>query len=301
MGRELKRVALDFDWPLNKTWKGFINDRPHTAVTCSDCEGTGYSKHAKHLSDQWYGKVPFDPAETGSKLLTVDSPPVRAFAERNVDGDGGGYYYRAAGTRDRELAVRTEAQRLIELWNNMWMHHLNQADVDALIAEDRLCDLTSTWSKKDGWKKKENVVVTAEQVNAWGIGGMGHDSINSGICIEARCKREGQPYLCSKCNGDGSAWPSKAEEEFYDAWEETEPPAGEGYQIWETVSEGSPVSPVFASPEDLACWMVNNDNSVTRDTTYGGWLKFIKGPGWAPSAIGNSQGISSGVAATCND
>ena len=34
MGRELKRVPLDFDWPLNKPWEGFVN--PHyTAVECS--------------------------------------------------------------------------------------------------------------------------------------------------------------------------------------------------------------------------------------------------------------------------
>ena len=25
MGREIKRVPLDFDWPLDKPWKGFVN------------------------------------------------------------------------------------------------------------------------------------------------------------------------------------------------------------------------------------------------------------------------------------
>ncbi len=37
-------------------------------------------------------------------------------------------------------------------------------------------------------------------------------------------------------------------------WQPTEPPTGEGYQLWETVSEGSPISPVFASTEALAAW-----------------------------------------------
>ena len=27
MGRELRRVPLDFNWPLNKVWEGFCN--PH--------------------------------------------------------------------------------------------------------------------------------------------------------------------------------------------------------------------------------------------------------------------------------
>lgn len=25
MGRELKRVPLDFDWPLNERWKGYVS------------------------------------------------------------------------------------------------------------------------------------------------------------------------------------------------------------------------------------------------------------------------------------
>ena len=75
-----------------------------------------------------------------------------------------------------------------------------------------------------------------------------------------------------------------------------EPPAGDGYQIWETVSEGSPVSPVFAKPEDLAQWMVDNDTSITRDSTYEQWMKFID-VGWAPSMTFSPEGgLQSGVA-----
>lgn len=35
---------------------------------------------------------------------------------------------------------------------------------------------------------------------------------------------------------------------------DTDPPVGNGYQLWETTSEGSPISPVFATPEELAEW-----------------------------------------------
>jgi len=38
MGRELKRVALDFDWPLNKIWKGYVN--PYYKE-CESCKGSG--------------------------------------------------------------------------------------------------------------------------------------------------------------------------------------------------------------------------------------------------------------------
>lgn len=37
-----------------------------------------------------------------------------------------------------------------------------------------------------------------------------------------------------------------------------DPPIGEGYQLWETTSEGSPCSPVFASLDDLCEWCEKN-------------------------------------------
>lgn len=36
---------------------------------------------------------------------------------------------------------------------------------------------------------------------------------------------------------------------------------------------------------ELLYWMVNNDDSITRGTTWEGWMKFICGDGWAPSAM----------------
>lgn len=39
MGRELKRVPLDFNWPFNKIWQGYIN--PHYKF-CPDCSEHDY-------------------------------------------------------------------------------------------------------------------------------------------------------------------------------------------------------------------------------------------------------------------
>ena len=85
---------------------------------------------------------------------------------------------------------------------------------------------------------------------------------------------------------------------------DVEPPTGDGYQLWETVSEGSPVSPVFVTPEHLAQWLTEpgNDTSITQDTNYEQWLKFIKGDGWAPSMVCSPEhGLESGVAAVARD
>ena len=66
-------------------------------------------------------------------------------------------------------------------------------------------------------------------------------------------------------------------------------PAGDGYQIWETVSEGSPITPVFATPEELATWCVENDTGEYGlagpgpRPSYEDWLEFIQVTKWVPS------------------
>ncbi len=99
---------------------------------------------------------------------------------------------------------------------------------------------------------------------------------------------------CPQCYGEGNVCPNVEPSTGYD-FEKTN-----GYQIWQDVSEGGPVSPVFMKPEDLAKWMVKNDNSVTRDTTYEGWLKFIESESSAPSMVMSGGNMESGVASLNN-
>lgn len=287
MGRQIRRVPLDFEWPLNKVWEGFLMPDHLDGEECPDCQ-SGYSPQAQNLYDLWYGKLPFDPANTGSTPWRHDSPAVRAFAERNVS-NAPDYY----GTG--EAATVREGQRLANLWNGMWSHHLNQDDVNALVEAGRLHDLTHTWSREDGWQKIEPPVTpTAEQVNEWSLRGFGHDAINASVVIRARCEREGIGDTCPTCQGHGSveAYPGQRAEA--EAWEPSDPPQGEGWQLWETVSEGSPISPVFATSDELAAWMsdpARGDRWVPPATA----AKFIA-DGWAPSFVGTTtSGLVSGV------
>ena len=68
--------------------------------------------------------------------------------------------------------------------------------------------------------------------------------------------------------------------------------------MYETTSEGCPISPAFETPEDLARWLVDNEAGAFggRKGTYEGWLRVAKG-GFAPSMIMSSKGIESGVEA----
>lgn len=212
MSRELKRVPLDFDWPLNIIWRGYLS--PYQSIDCKLCKGSGYNPETKKLSDNWYTHL-------------------------RTDGKDG------------------------------WSRHLEQEDVDALIKANRLWDFTRvpiTPEQKEIVKKRikegqnswlpfnNGNIPTAKEVNEWSGSGLGHDSLNQGICVEARAKRLGFWGLCKLCKGSGSYWAEDKYEKLADEWEPIEPPVGEGYQLWETTSEGSPDSPVFKSLDELCNW-----------------------------------------------
>lgn len=294
MGREIRRVPLNFDWPLDKVWEGFLSPDKFDETPCPDCKN-GYSPQAENLYDLWYGKIPFDPASTGSEPWRHDTPAIRARAERNIV-DAPDYYGSGEG------AIVREAQRLADHFNSGWLHHLSQDDVDALVSAGRLKDLTHTWSRADGKQEKDPPVTpTAAQVNEWSLSGFGHDAINASVAIRARCEREGSDDTCPTCKGHGGIEKYEGQRAEAEAWEPTDPPKGGGCQLWETVTEGSPISPVFATAEELARWMSSPAytwGAVKTDAdrpSYETALSFITA-GWAPSFIASPQtGVVSGV------
>lgn len=227
MGREIKRVALDFDYPVNSMiWKGYHN--PYQALKCKPCGGSGYSPEWRELDRSWY------------------------------DHEGQG---------------------------NRWCHAITQDEVDALWNKGRLRDF------KDR--------PTAKAVNKWAAGAsLGHDAVNRWICVRARAKRLGySEERCSTCGGSGELWPSDEYRDLCDNWQPVDPPAGDGYQLWSTTTEGTPMSPVFSQPEELARWLADTGASIfgSQTATYEEWLRFARGPGWAPSMIAVDGRIEPGI------
>lgn len=242
MGREIKRIALDFNWPLGAVWHGALN--PHHAHDCPSCRGTGYSPEKQRISDDWY-----DFADTGRR----------------------------------------------------WCDAITQDEVEALVAGGRLLAWTHTWTPEHGWRRRDDgYVPTPEEVNAANRRGQmslsrSHDAINRWICVDARCKRLGVAELdCARCGGEGHLWASPEVKRLHDEWTETEPPAGDGWQVWETVSEGSPVTPVFATAESLARYLSECGDSWAQKRAargspeqlpmYEQALAFVTA-GWAPSMM----------------
>lgn len=70
------------------------------------------------------------------------------------------------------------------------------------------------------------------------------------------------------------------------------------YQLYETTSEGTPISPVMESPEALAKWLEENKASAfgSHTATYAQWLAMIN-RGSCVSAVITQSGIKSGVEA----
>lgn len=290
MGREIKRVPLDFDWPLNEVWEGFLTPDRLIEDPCPDCKN-GYSPRAQELFDLWYGYVPFKPEDNGSVPLTIEAPVVREFAARNVRRSPD--FYGAD-----PFAIDREAARLVRLWNGMWSHHVNEDDVAALVEAGRLKDLTHVWTKDEGWKQPDPPVIpTPEQVNEWDIRGFGHDAINASVVVRARCEREGVAEVCDTCKGHAGIEAYEGQRAEAEAWEPTEPPKGSGWQLWELVSEGSPISPVFPTSEGLAQWLTTDSarwGAMRQPMTIEQARGFVEA-GWAPSMIGTASGIHDGA------
>lgn len=241
MGREIKRVPLDFEWPIGKVWQGYLSPERYHFPKCLDCNGSGYSPEAAAINETFY------PHQIGGP----------------------------------------NADRLA------WGDKIGQAEVDHLVAEGRLSLVV----------KRLGRTPTAAEVNAMNGRGRsvfldGHDAINRWILVKFRCDQLGIVELCPACQGHGDVATDEQRAEAY-AWEREEPPTSDGWQLWETASEGSPISPVLATPEALAEWMSSPAYTwgAARPLQYEQALKWITGPGWAPSLMSSGCAVYDGVAA----
>jgi len=224
MGREIRRVPLDFDWPLKKTWWGFLNPWYEFSERCEACDGTGFNPESARIEKAWYDfeglgvKWCYDITQDEVKTLVKAWRILSVTHRFRVDWSGRGYAPK---------------------WVPRWVPIRVGKRLPVLRCPD------------------------AADVNTWAAqaGMFGHDTVNQWICVKTRCKRLGVWGYCEVCDGEGNVWVPSSAKEDAENWEETPPPEGEGWQLWETVSEGSPVSPVFATMEDFAEYLIGEGYS----------------------------------------
>lgn len=108
--------------------------------------------------------------------------------------------------------------------------------------------------------------------------------------FEWKPKSEGRPSSFEEWYG-----PRPNHEEYMP---EFQPGTATHLMMYETTSEGTPISPAFATPEELAHWLADNGASTFGNSTgtYEQWLSVCRG-GWAPSAVMDDKGFRSGVEA----
>jgi len=203
MGRELKRVSLDFDWPIGERWKGYVN--PHYEK-CPHCE-RGYTQAREFF-------------ECMVRLILLGgenaaSGKVHPYLQNIMSYDG-----------------RLPSVDMVELTAGLAEREIGLIGYDSGAA----------------WKATKNIIKTAGlDPDRWGI--------------------------CPTCGGDAI---NPAKREAYEAWKNYDPPKGDGFQLWETTSEGSPVSPVFATLDELCEWAAENATTFARyKATKEEWKKML--------------------------
>lgn len=249
MGRKLYRVPLDFNWPLDKVWEGYLNPFYDQSHKCDDCGGTGQNPGTRLIEELFYAhdQNTLRHIIRGMPIRTLKPAP-KPDSLATVEPDLGGLV--------RAIMADPHA------WFR-WCDKITQEEVEELVKHNRLMDWTHTCNAVpgEGWKPKDPPYMpTAEEINAAqrapGNFLRSHDGINRWILVEFRAKKYGVWGPCPHCV-EGRIWPEGVKEK-YDTWTEYEPPTGEGYQLWENTSEGSPQSPVFATLDELCAWCAEN-------------------------------------------
>jgi hypothetical protein len=242
----------------------------------------------RRIASQWYGYTALDAADAARAQWSPDDEQIRELVARKIAREPGFY-------GEGEQAITKEAIRMCGIYNQQLKHNLSQADVDAMLDEGQLHRLTHRFVPGEGWVDNQGPKPTADEVNRWSLEGFGHDGQWS--VARARCARAGVSANCPHCHGEGECWASARTRARFQKWTRVEPPEGIGYQLWESVTEGSPISPVFEQPEDLARWLEAHATGLDKGTTFDKWMRFIEGPGWAPSVVVTPNGVMTGVQA----
>lgn len=232
MGRDIKRVALDFNWPLGVTWEGYLMGEEFALPTCPDCEGRGITADA-----QWLGTISYIIGMLLDEALTGDQPrqPGRTYSRRgmhpwmddippngaDIARPGGDLLEWASGMIEQYVPKYRYPEKHASLNDSEYVKSETERTLKELTEPKR----RSAFGRSlNGTIEKALIVASGVDTATWGS--------------------------CPMCDGEGDiATPEQRER--HEAWESTEPPVGEGWQVWETVGEGSPITPVFPTAEAL--------------------------------------------------
>ena len=257
MGRELRRVPLDFAWPLQKVWAGFLNPhwRPCPEQAANNCHG-GSTSAGKWLDAlaRLIGLVGEEGAE--------NTPAARERMERS------GRVYPHPWLQEWTMAPRTELPA--EVWATIQAEP-SSAQRHRLYQRARQQHPATLLNLDSEITELVQGLAGGEPL---GLGQASH-AIFRGLTRAAGVDPESWG-VCKVCKGDGM---DPAARDAYEAWQSEPPPTGEGWQLWETTSEGAPISPVFATEVEFVDYLIGEGYSR------GAAEEFVR-RGWAPTGMG---------------
>lgn len=242
MSREVRRVPLDFDWTLNQVWSGYLMPDRFQEDRCGACYGAGTTP-----AFQWLHRIGL---MLDQLIIDVDEQamgkPLHPWlAEDTYPPTNNANVLERRGFWVKYEVLRPTAD-IIEF-------------AQALVADDEYehCRVIERGRfAQNRYAITRGLVRAAGMPEGWGT--------------------------CESCHGQGciEAWPGQRAQA--EAWEPTEPPEGEGWQLWETVSDGSPITPVFATREGLVDHLRSPayERPLLRDEAEG-----LVEAGWVPSGV----------------
>ena len=229
MGRELKRVPLDFQWPENKVWDGYLN--PHYAKrhNCAACGGTGSTTARQRLGD------------LVSLLMLSGTDALRGACHQYLQ---------------ETPLYHTQGQPAAPTWPN----------------------------------------------SPPGLPGGSHRfSGTTAVTSMSLPGRSLQPPACPK-HGDVPGvqwrWRHLGGREKQAGRRRVDAHRTAGRRRLPNLGDGErrqPDLPAFATPEELARHMAGTRWGADKGTSYETWLRFINGPGWAPSMVMDASGVRTGA------
>lgn len=250
---------MDFDWPLHKRWNGFINPHYHR------CPADGTTCFGGQTgAAQWLDSFARLLMMAGEDSQFTDDPQAQA---------------RFAGAKMvwphpylQEMPNRPTHSQKLERWSSEAVLAPKRPDyIDGHISSDG--KLFATFRTPISTDMQE--LTTGLSGRKPGIRGLG-----SGAGAVVRKIRDAAGVRadwgnCPVCKGTGM---DPASEDACRAWRKTEPPTGDGFQLWETCTSGSPASPVFASLDDLCEWCVDGATTFgSAHATADEWREMLDG------------------------
>jgi hypothetical protein len=253
MGRELRRVPIDFSWPLKETWKGYL--RPEYRK-CSECEG------GQPYSVWWLNSILSLVSVLGEEVGRTGKD-MHPYLSSLMNAPG--HYIDPNGTHRPGDGPSLPSGRVFR--------------VDP-VTDDRISSLMNGLTKARGDRSEWYPNISSD----------GYMLMR--VLLEAAGMDEDSFYKCSACDGTGV---DPRDQEIVDAWdampsEDKDPPTGDGYQLWETTSEGSPISPAFESLDELCDYAAEHCSVFGSDMITSSEWKSMLDDGFVTHEVTMSDG-----------